>query len=141
MRNFLAFILLALGLYSCSGEVANYEFESYKWSRSTSIGLNFQSNSNDSNDLVLEVRSIYGFNHPNLELEFVLTQPNGQKVEVNRKLSFAKELMDCSGDFCDQLITIYDDFQFSEGAYSLSIKPVNGDKDLLGFMEFRLIRK
>jgi len=134
-------LLLTLALFSCSGELASYEFESYKWSRNSPVNLNFSSESKGKQDLVLEVRSIYGFNHPNLELQFVLTQPNGQTFTTTKKLTFEKDVMDCSGDFCDQLITICHDFEFLEGAYSLSVKPLNSDNDLLGFMEFRLIRK
>jgi len=121
--------------------LASYEFESYKWIRNSPVNLNFTSESKGKQDLVLEVRSIYGFNHPNLDLEFVLTQPNGQTFTTTKKLTFEKDVMDCSGDFCDQLITICDDFEFLEGAYSISVKPLNCDNDLLGFMEFRLIRK
>jgi hypothetical protein len=141
LKNYFILLVLTLALFSCTGELASYEFESYKWIRNSPVNLNFTSESKGKQDLVLEVRSIYGFNHPNLDLEFVLTQPNGQTFTTTKKLTFEKDVMDCSGDFCDQLITICDDFEFLEGAYSISVKPLNCDNDLLGFMEFRLIRK
>lgn len=134
-------MLLLIGLFSCSRELASHEFESYKWSKNKVVNLSFENDSKEKDDLVLEVRSIFGFNHPNLEIEFVLTQPDGQKISTKKKMSFDKDLMECSGDFCDQLVTIQSDYQFTEGSYSLDIKPMNSKVDLLGFMEFRLIRK
>jgi hypothetical protein len=128
-------------LVSCSDELATYEFESYNWKKNTPVDLSFDSDSEEKHDLVLEVRSIYDFSYPNLPLEFKLNQPDGSEITFSKELSFDKDELECSGDFCDQRIVICKDFKFSKGTYLIRIKPTNISVDLYGFIDFRLIQK
>ena len=126
---------------SCTGELVSYEFESYNWKKNTLVDLNFNSEDEGIHDLVLDVRSIYGLNHPNLILDFNLTKPDGRTLSFSKELSFDTDKLDCSGDFCDQSLTILTNLHLVKGSYLLNVKPVNSVKDLYGFMEFRLIQK
>lgn len=141
MKNLFVIFLLVLLLISCSNELASYEFESYKWKRNSKVEMVFSSENKVKEDLVLEMRSIYGFNHPDLSLDFVLLLPDGKILSFSKELSFDSEKMECTGDYCDQLITLLKDFQYTEGSYKLTVQPRRSSIDLYGFMEFRLIHK
>jgi hypothetical protein len=141
LRNISFVIFVFLLLISCTGEISSYEFESYKWKKNTVVELNFNEDGEIKDDLILEIRSIYGLTHANLSLDFNLLKPDGTTLSFIKELSFDSGKMDCAGDFCDQRVTILKDFKFTKGSYKLTILPRNNSNDLYGLIEFRLIQK
>jgi hypothetical protein len=128
-------------LVSCAGKLATHEFESYILKKNTSIDFKFDSDEEGNHNLILEVRSIFGIIQPNLILELDLIQPDGKVLTIKKELTFDKNTLNCSGDFCDQQLTLISDLKFQKGIYSMSVKPLNCSNDVYGIMEFRLIQK
>jgi hypothetical protein len=128
-------------LFSCSGSVASYEFDDYKWDKNNPIALEFESSKGENKNLSLEIRSIFGIPYKVISLNFILEKPNGEKIEFSKEVNFNEENLNCSGDFCDQKVLILNDLKLEEGKYSLNISHYNMDVNLYGLMEFRLIEE
>jgi hypothetical protein len=141
LRKIVVLILLSFLVTSCTGKIASFEFESYQWQGNKPVDLSFHVDENKTTDLTLEIRSMYGIPYKMLSMDFVLTNTNGEKFIVSKDVEFNEETLDCSGDFCDQKIKLFDGFKLREGDYKLRATHFNMDSDLYGLIEFRLLEE
>ena len=119
--------------------MAKYEFEEYQWKKGSPLVLKFNIDKNETKDLFLEVRSVYGIPYEFISMDFVLLKPTGEEVEFSKDVSFKSENLDCSGDLCDQKVRILSKLNLEKGSYSLKISRYNMDSNIYGLMEFGLI--
>lgn len=141
MRKIFSLIVVFIFCVSCTGKIASFEFESYHWQKNTPVDFSFEVKENKTKNLILEIRSVYGFPYKSLSLDFVLTNSDGEKYIVSKDVLFNEENLDCSGDFCDQKIQLFNKIHLKKGSYKLQTSHYNMDQEIYGLIEFRLLEE
>ncbi len=141
MRKGILFIFLIIVILSCRGKLGGHKFDSNLWRHDELVKFQFDVDQNKTSNLNLEIRSVYGMPFKLVDLEITLIDPNGKPTTISKTIGFDEQNLDCTGDFCDQKVNLFQQIKLLKGKYKLRINHFKKDIDLYGIMEFQILEE
>lgn len=151
----LSLLALLVLICSCSGNYSYQEhrddFPDKKWKEDKV--LTFEPSIEDTTGsfkVLFDLRHVYGFADAELRLSTKIISPSGKTQEKEHSFRILKKkkegedpkyVSNCSGDYCDRTVTLFENKRFSEkGGHTIEIRQMNR-KVLPNVMEVGLMLK
>jgi gliding motility-associated lipoprotein GldH len=141
----LCFTLFACGCNDIYREYNKNAFEGNVWDQQNPVTFTPKiEDLNQTYDLTLGVRHIYGMQHKSITVRVTTVTPSGKETQKKYKIQIRDEDGDyigkCAGDLCDVEVTVEDHIKYEEvGTYKYIVYQAMALRRVSGIIEFGMI--